>query len=256
MAGILSSCVPYKKSVVLDGDRKNPLDTSKVFQHKRQLYRLQINDIVDIKISSKNIEALKYFSKDFSASSGSSVAQQIGTSGGDIYYMSGYIVSDEGKVAMPTLGDIDALGLTIPELKDSVEKAIGEYFMEDYYYVEVKLGGIRFSVLGEVNSPGQFVALQNQITIFEALAKAGDVGNFAKRDEIIVIRQYPEGTKNHKINLLTDEIFESDFYFVRPNDQILVLPMRVKVLGLGDNLIQNTLTFLALIVTVGSLIPR
>lgn len=255
MTIVFSACVPYKKSVVLDGDRKNPLDTSKFYQHRRPQYKLQINDIVDIKISSKNLEALKYFSKDFS-DAGVNAALQIGMAGGDIYYMSGYIVGDDGTISMPTLGDMPALGLTIPQLRDSVKQAIGQYFLEDYYYVDVKLGGIRYAVLGEVNSPGQFVALQNQITIFEALAKAGDVGTFAKRDEVIVIRQYPDGTKNHKINLLTDDIFESDFYFIRPNDQILVLPMRIKVLGLGDNLIQNTLTFLALVVTIGSLTQR
>lgn len=77
------------------------------------------------------------------------------------------------------------------------------------------------------------------MTIFEAIANAGDLTTVAKRDEVLLIRQYPEGTRLHRINLLDRQIVASPFYFIQPNDQLYIEPMKVRETGTGENTAQT-----------------
>jgi polysaccharide export outer membrane protein len=119
---------------------------------------------------------------------------------------------------------------------------------ENEYFVRVRLGGIRFSTLGEFNQSGKYTVLQNRVTIYEAIALAGDLSRVAKRDEILLIRQYPDGTQIHKINLLDRDLLTSEFYWLKPNDMIYAEPMKVKEIGAGSTLVE-TLTLLTTSIT-------
>ena len=101
--------------------------------------------------------------------------------------------------------------------------------------MKVKLGGIRFSAIGEFNRPGKHVVMQNQATIFEAIALSGGLSSVAKRKNIKLIRQYPEGTRIHNINLLDQSIIASPYYFIQPNDVLYAEPMPQKSWGVGVN---------------------
>jgi len=119
----------------------------------------------------------------------------------------------------------------LEEAKAIINTEVQRYFKT--YYLQVKLGGIRFATLGEFNRSGKQVILQNQATIYEAIAAAGDLGPLAKRDEIRLIRQYPEGTKIHTINLLDQSIIGSPYYFIQPNDVLYAEPLPQKSYGFG-----------------------
>jgi polysaccharide export outer membrane protein len=67
----------------------------------------------------------------------------------------------------------------------------------------------------------------------------GDMTTVAKRDEILLIRQYPEGTRLHRINLNDRQIVKTPFYFIQPNDQIYAEPLKVKEVGAGDSSAQT-----------------
>ena len=131
------------------------------------------------------------------------------------------------------------------EAKEEISRELDKYFTNSDYFIRVKLGGIRYSALGEFRRPGKFVVLQDRMTIFEAIANAGDLTVVAKRDEVLLIRQYPEGTKLHRINQNDRNLIHTPYYFIQPNDQIYVEPMRVRELGAGENISQS----LQLIVT-------
>ena len=130
-----------------------------------------------------------------------------------------------------TLGFKLGKGKTLEEAKAIIDIEVQRYFKT--YYLQVKLGGIRFATLGEFNRSGKQVILQNQATIYEAIAAAGDLGPLAKRDEIRLIRQYPEGTKIHTINLLDQSIIGSPYYFIQPNDVLYAEPLPQKAYGFG-----------------------
>jgi polysaccharide export outer membrane protein len=174
-------------------------------------------------------------------------------SGGDIFYLSGYTLDDNGFVDMPVLGKLKLVGMNLETAKIAVENELKKYVRDDDYFVRVRLGGIRFSALGEFARPGKYTVLQNRVTIFEAIATAGDLTVVAKRDNIMLIRQYPEGSKAHRLNLNNKEIMNSEFYFVRPNDMIYAEPMKVRELGTGTTLLQ-TIQVLASLATLALLV--
>ena len=251
--GFATSCVPVKKMIYLQSDEDI---TEKVFEYQKEEYKLQVNDILDVQIRSMNEEANKLFS--IQGTQSQQVMQVGAQNGGDLYYMTGYTVNDNGAIELPFIGEVVVKGKSLKEAKASIDNEVARYFKT--YYLSVKLGGIRFATLGEFNSSGKQVILQNQATIYEAIAAAGDLSPLAKRDEIRLIRQYPEGTKVHTINLLDQSIIGSPYYFIQPNDILYAEPLPQKAYGFGVTGAQTITTLvsalsssLALILTIISL---
>ena len=91
-------------------------------------------------------------------------------------------------------GEVDVMGLTLNEAHSAVDAKVSELFSN--YHLQVKLGGVRFSALGEFNRPGKHVVMQNQVTIFEAIALGGDLGLWPIEEEIRLIRQHPTARKS------------------------------------------------------------
>ena len=226
LAGIITSCVPVSKMIYLQTKDDS---TEKKLEYQMEEYRLQENDIIDVQIRSMNEEANKLFS--IQSSQGQQAAQAGVASGGDLYYMTGYTVNKNGAVELPYLGEIIVKGKTLQEAKTIIENEVSKLFRS--FYLSVKLGGIRFSALGEFNGPGKHVILQNQATIYEAIAMSGDLTPLAKRNEIRLIRQYPDGTRIHTINLLDQSIIGSPYYFIQPNDVLYAEPLPQKAYGFG-----------------------
>ncbi|UTW67133.1 polysaccharide biosynthesis/export family protein [bacterium SCSIO 12643] len=234
-----ASCVPKKKMVYLQSENN---EGDSVFLYERVDYKLQVNDIVDVKIVSLDEKVNKLFNSN-NVSVASSAAQTANL--GDLYYITGYSIDDSGYVSLPIIGKVNILDKTLEEAKREVDLHVRKYFSK--YYLVLKLGGIRFSALGEFKRPGKYTILQNQATIFEAIALAGDLDMVASRSDVKIIRQYPEGTKIHKINLLDRNLIHTPYYFIQPNDVIYVEPLPAKSWGVGTNAAQSTALILSLI---------
>lgn len=238
----MSSCVPTEKMIYLQSETNESMD---VFEYEHQVYRLQANDILDVQIRSINEEANQLFSLQIQQGQQS---MQVGAqNGGDLYYLTGYPVSEKGAITLPFIGEVFVKGKTLEEAKMLIDAEVAKYFKN--FFLQVKLGGIRFSTLGEFNRSGKHVILQNQATIYEAIAVSGDLTMLAKRDEIRLIRQYPDGTKIHSINLLDQSIISSPFYFIQPNDVLYAEPLPQKSWGIG---ITGAQTFSTIISTLST----
>ena len=236
------SCVPTEKMIYLQSETG---ETKNVFEYEKQAYRLQANDILDVQIRSMNEEANQLFSIQMQQGQ---QAMQVGTqNGGDLYYLTGYPVSEEGAITLPYIGEVYVKGQTLQDAKKRIDVEVAKYFKN--YFLQVKLGGIRFSTLGEFNRSGKHVILQNQATIYEAIAVSGDLSMLAKRDQIKLIRQYPGGTKIHSINLLDQSIISSPYYFIQPNDVLYAEPMPQKSWGIG---ITGAQTFSTIVSTLSA----
>lgn len=244
----LSSCISNSSLVYLqnlNGDED--LVDNILIPYEMQDYRLQYNDIISIDIKT----TVNFINEAFNISDENSAAMRGGgiQGGGDIYYMNGYTIDKSGNVELPILGKIKLSGSSLEEAKESIQSKLKTVVNEDIY-VRVKLGGIRYSVFGEVIRPGKFTILQDRLTIFEALSNAGDFTTFAKRDEITIIRQYPEGTKIHRINLLDRNIIRTPFYFVQTNDQIYAEPLKQREFARTESASQNILLITSALTTV------
>src|SRR5690554_369334 len=238
---LLGSCISNKKLIYLQDFPENApvaLEGALV-EHELSEYLLQYNDIVDISLRTTSPELNELLGVGAGAESQMRNMSGSTMQGGDIFFLTGFSIDEDGMVELPLLGQIKLVGLSTNQAKAMIEDRMKKYIAEGNYYVRVRLGGIRYSALGEFNRPGKYTILQNRVTIFEALANAGDLTPIAKRSWVNLIRQYPEGSRAHKINLINYNIMKSEFYFIRPNDVIYAEPMKVRELGTGVTFMQT-----------------
>lgn len=246
-----SACVSNRKIVYMQNlDQDESIATSgELIPYEVDEYRLQFHDVIDVTMKTTSAELNEILKV---TDSENNLRNMGGLNTGDAFFLNGYTIDNDGIVNLPLVGEIKMVGMNVKEAKLAVEEKLKKYIREDNYFVRVRLGGIRYSALGEFNRPGKFTILQNRVTIFEAIANAGDMTTTAKRTMVRLVRQYPEGSRTHTINLLNDKIIESEFFFIRPNDMLYAEPMKVKQLGTGLTLAQ-TLQLTLSIVTVAFL---
>ncbi len=224
----MSSCISNKKVVYLQ-DIKQSSDTLKnVYSFNPDNYKVRKHDVISVDIRTSDENANKLFNL---PPASVNVGQLVNQGGGDVYFLSGYVVNDSGQIELPMIGKIKVAGLTLPEIRELVNKEVGRFF--NYYFVLVRIGGMRYSILGEVNVPGKYNILQNQINIFEAISHARDLTILANRSNVKILRTYPDGIKIHEVNLLDQNIINSPFYYLQQNDIIYVEPLPVRQYGVG-----------------------
>ena len=239
-----SSCITNKDIVYLQ-DKGTVVNDSLLIKEAAKPYRVQINDILSIKVKAPlDAELTAIFNP---VETTTSAANQ----GQSSLYFNGFTVDLHGNIKFPILGEINVLGFTVEEIENKVKhELLNQYFKDTAeLFVTVKLAGLRYTVTGEVNSTGVLTLYQDRVNIIEALANAGDIKNTGDRTDVLVIRQYPQGQKIHHIDLTDIAALQSPFYYIQPNDMILVKPLKRKALGAGETATQ-TLTTIASIFSV------
>lgn len=239
----LFSCIPNKKVIYFQHLANQQKIDSIAQEFNAENYLLQKSDILDIKISSIDPRVNSVFNAQVNASNAG--MQGVVQSGGDVFFLNGYSIDDSGRISLPIIGSFFVAGLQVGQVKAKIDSALKDYFTE--YHLLVRLGGLRFTAIGEFNRSGKYVLMQNRATIFEAIAQSGDLTILAKRDALTLVRQYPDGSRIHKINLLDKNIIHSSLYWIQPNDLLYAEPLKVRELGTGLTGIQTLTTALSII---------
>jgi polysaccharide biosynthesis/export protein len=105
------------------------------------------------------------------------------------------VVLPDGIISFPLLGLIKAAGKTVAQLKSELEKEISQYAPDPVLNVEIKqVNSMIVYVIGRVNAPGRFT-LNTNVSALQALATAGGLNPFARRDKIKILRQEGEATR-------------------------------------------------------------
>lgn len=230
---LCTSCITNKDVVYLQ-DKDETGNTGLVLTEMPKPYRVQVSDILSINVKALDPELVSIFNPVESANGAS---QRGGL------YFSGFTVDLHGNIEFPILGKINVLGFTIDEIKDRVKsELLKQYFKETAeLFVTVKLAGLKYTVTGE-GGAGVYTLFQDRVNIIEALANAGDIPATGDRKDILVIRQYPDGQKIHHIDLTDIKAMQSQYYYIQPNDIILIKPLKRKAIGAGQTAIQNITT--------------
>jgi polysaccharide biosynthesis/export protein len=237
-----TGCVSNKRIVYMqemEADQSPLIYASEMLPYETEEYLLQYNDIVDINIKTSSKELNELFSMYGMGNVQNNMMMQGGMAGGDVFFMTGFTLDDRGIVELPLLGEIKLSGMSTQEAKGLIENEMVRFVNKEDLFVRVRLGGIRYSALGEFRVAGKHNILQNRVTIFEAIANAGDLTELAKRNELVLVRQYPEGSRMFKIDLNNKNLLSSEFYFIQPNDMLYAEPMKVRMLGTGVNFVQT-----------------
>lgn len=146
-------------------------------------------------------------------------------------YIMGYDVDAKGEIYIPVIENFSVSGKTIAEIRELLQKEVEKYF--NNVLVEVKLMSFKFTVLGEAKLPGTYVNYNNYLTVLEAIGRAGGVGDFGRRDRVLIVRPTDEGSKTFRINLQEKSLLSSEAYFLQPNDVIIIEPVKHKIFNMN-----------------------
>lgn len=147
----------------------------------------------------------------------------------------GYLVDNKGYINFPVIGKIHVAGLTKEQCEDLIKGKLAPYLSAaEKPIVMVRTSSFRITVIGEVGSPGVIPVSTEKMSVIEALAQAGDLTIYGKRDNIILLRENADGGKEyHRLNLNDAEIINSPYYYLQQNDVIYVEPNKVKARNSG-----------------------
>jgi len=214
----LNSCTSRKKILYLQNQIG---DSTMVYADTASNYRLSQGDVLYVNVISMNKPLSEMFNR---IQSNSTYANWNSESN---IYINGYSVNDSGKISIPIIGDILVNNLTLNDAKVKIETEIRQYVSDAN--VIVKLLNFRYSVIGEVLRPGTYKNFDDNLTIFQALAEAGDVTIFGDKKAAKIIRQLENGqTQVIEFDLTQAQIINSNVYKIKPNDVIYIKPVRNK----------------------------
>jgi polysaccharide biosynthesis/export protein len=137
-----------------------------------------------------------------------------------------HLVDFDGNIEFPLVGKIKAAGLTREELKNKIKKDVVKYLKDPI--VTVRFVNFRFTVLGEVRTPGSYVFPNEKVSILEALGQAGDMTQYARRNTVRVIRDSSGKREIGMINFNQKTVFTSPYFYLQRNDVIYVEPQESK----------------------------
>ena len=157
-----------------------------------------------------------------------------------------YLVDINGNITFPVLGDIKLAGKTKSEAINYLKERL-EPFLKDPI-ITIKFLNYKITVIGEVARPGQYTINNERVTVLDALGLAGDMTPYGKRNTVLITRENNGKLEFARLNLNSDELFTSPYYFLQQNDVVYVEPNSVRAIAS-----QNISLYLSMITTLGSL---
>ncbi len=217
LATALTSCITARKINYLQyPDRQIPSYKDTVTYSD---YRIKQGDELFVRVYSTHEETNAVFNSGHNQSINYTFS---GTGTGGLTDLYSYEVLPNGNIVFPMIGEVYMLGKTVREATAQLEKAIAPLFLVST--VEVRLLNKFFSVIGSGRN-GYFPIVREKINIYQAIAMAGDVGEFGDRSKIRIIRETKNGTVIRKFDLRSRDILHSEYFYVEPNDVIYIQTM-------------------------------
>jgi polysaccharide biosynthesis/export protein len=200
-----------------------------------QVSRIQKEDLLGITVSSLNMESNEILN--FSNINSLSVSSVPGGGGGASQPI-GYPVDTSGNISMAFIGKVQVAGLTLEAAQGKIRAALEQFLKA-------------------------FSLLDDRTTIVDALASAGDMSVFAKRDSVTIIRDMNGKRVIDVVNMVNRDVFTSPYFYLRNGDIIYVEPLPEKRLPLLEDerirrlqIFTTVLTSLVLVINVVMQVAR
>jgi len=163
-----------------------------------------------------------------------------------------YSVDDKGDIILPFIGEINVKNLTINQARIEVEKSLGVYL--NNISVIVRFVSNKVTVLGEVARPGQHSFYDEKVTVFQAVGFAGGTSAFGDLSNVTLVREKDNVIKYFYLDMTKKNIASSEYYYLLPNDVLIINPIKAKYRALRDYSLNLTATVLTSITAVLSII--
>ena len=216
--------------------------------------RLRPEDKISIIVNTKVPELTALFNLPYTARVlGAQTEQLLNTSQGT----SGYIIKADGTIDFPVLGAVQAAGKTRDELSAHIKSELIDRNLVNDPVVTVEFVNLRFSVMGEVRTPGTYPITRDHITLLDALSMAGDLTIDGKRDNVLVLRPNASGKLTaYTVDMLSfNDVQHSPAYYIHQNDYIYVEPnkKRANQSTVNANTVQSASFWISVVSLLASL---
>jgi len=244
--GLMYSCATKEDVVYFNG--MNSSDNSIGLDSYSPTYH--VDDELVIIVNALDAEAARPFNK-----SSVSVSLDILDARGRERIQT-YRVDPDGNVNFPVLGKLKLAGLNRTQATMMLQEKLTDYIKDPI--VDIETVNYRITVLGEVARPGTFTATNERITLVEAISLAGDMTIYGERENVLVIQDY-DGKKTYtRVNMKSNDLFNSPVYYLSQNDVVYVEPNKTRAknsaIGAQTGVILTSISLLvsmtALIVTI------
>ncbi|PHR59498.1 MAG: hypothetical protein COA44_00730 [Arcobacter sp.] len=218
---ILSSGCSLKEYRLFQGDQNSAESTViSDAQYNEEVtfeYKIQPNDRVSIEVfnqigSSQQITSI--------------VDQRSSGQGGQRGETEGFLVTADGTINLPLIGPVKLEGMT--------EDQAAKYLMEEYKiylrnpYAIVRIRNQRIIMIGEVNKPGVIPITNGTMNLIEAIARSGDMTDWAMRTHIVVLRGDLRKPEVRIIDLTNMSALSLSSLYLRDKDIVYVQPRSAK----------------------------
>lgn len=240
---LFSSCISQKQIKYLQPSVNDTLNRSDFTHAAIADYRFNYGDNIYINIRSLDDKA----SAMFNSTSGSRTTNSYNDAS---IYLNSYTVDKDGDIDFPLIGKIKLVNLTQNEAVEKIQKAVDVYLKETT--VIVKLVNFNITFVGEVKKPGEYKIYQDKISLFEAISLAGDISDYGNKKSVKLLRATNTGQKMVLLDLTSEDILESPYFYLKPNDVIYVEPLGSKQFGFATfpySLLFSTISSVILIIT-------
>lgn len=222
--------------------------------------RIKPLDQLTIIVNSKNPElALPFNSASTYTGLSKGVSSTVSSSSLQVF-----TVDNDGYITLPIIGQVKCDGMTRAELQSEIEKKIIESNYIADPQVNVRFTNLQISVLGEVTRPGRYDIKNDKVTLFDALAMAGDMTIYGNRENVAVIREIDGKNIITKLDIRSSEIFSSPCFYLEQNDIVLVSPNKYRAASAEINqnrsfwisLASTGISFATLLITIITVAKR
>lgn len=239
-AMLLASCVTQKQMTYVSNAQPEMEDTINAHFQSQSELTVHVGDALTIYVSALDPEAVAPYNLPavVYATPG---ATTLSTTPALQYYT----VDASGDIEFPVLGKLHVAGLKRNEVEQLVKEKLETQVTKPQ--VQAHIVNARVSVLGEVNRPGSIGMSSGRMTLFDALASAGDLTVYGRRDNVLVTREVDGKLEIARLNLRDANIFTSPYFFLQQNDVVYVSPNKVRAVSSA-----NASLWFSLVSTVAS----
>ncbi len=243
-----SGCTSYQKSLYLQNEQV----LNESLEGQLYDFRIMPKDELTITVSTTDPEASAPFYRKIGQSKDSPSNGNTGMQNVDLL---AYLVDNNGCIDFPVLGMVKVMGLTNRECEALLRQKLQPY-LKEVPNVTVRTSNYKFSVLGEVGRPGTYTTDAEKVTVFEALAQAGDMTLFSIRNDVQLLREDSLGVRRvYHLDLTQADVAQSPYFYLQQNDVVYVKPTRAKVRSNTFNSNSSMwITLLSIVTSITSLV--
>ncbi|MBS1666524.1 MAG: polysaccharide biosynthesis/export family protein [Bacteroidetes bacterium] len=243
---LLCSCGTTRPYVYMQGS----FDTATLSKINAADPVFQKGDLISIVVYSDNPVATQIYNQQLitvSSGAGSAAGESSGLAGSSPT-APGYLIDENGNIEFQGLGLLHIEGLTRAGLKTLLDSKLKDTLLKNPYY-NIRFLNNRFTMLGEINHPGIFSIPSDHINLLEALSLAGDMTQYGRRDNVLVMREQNGVRQWARLDVTKPDIMASPYFYLQQNDIVYVEQNRKKSAA-NDQLTMRNISIATSLVSV------